>query len=412
MERRAGHAHRLVETAAYRSLAVVRRRRPAVHRRSAHWRRCGWRAASTVPSPSCGAAAQALGRGEAPRPPTPRSRRSGRWPTRSAPRPRELTKGEAERDDAAAQGAARPRGRGGGGSREGRVPGRPVARAAHAAQRRLRLGAHAAERPAPDDEAIGRARSDAIVRNADVQVQLIDDLLDVSRITTGKMRLDVAPRRSGAGAARRRSTRCGRPPRPRASGSQTELDAARGPGDRRPGAAPAGRLEPADERRQVHARRAARSSVALQRVGRARARSSSATPARASRRTCCRTSSSASARPTARARARTAGSGSAWRSSSTSSSCTAARSSPQSAGRGPRRDVHRDAARRAPAWSPRRVADAVRRRRPTTLPAAPRARRRARAGGRRRARRAGAGRGRSSSAPARRSALPVGGRRR
>ncbi|HVQ77403.1 MAG TPA: ATP-binding protein [Candidatus Binatia bacterium] len=32
---------------------------------------------------------------------------------------------------------------------------------------------------------------DAIVRNADVQVQLIDDLLDVSRIVAGKMRLDV-----------------------------------------------------------------------------------------------------------------------------------------------------------------------------------------------------------------------------
>jgi signal transduction histidine kinase/ActR/RegA family two-component response regulator len=37
---------------------------------------------------------------------------------------------------------------------------------------------------------IARA-TDAIVRNADVQVQLIDDLLDTSRITTGKMRLDV-----------------------------------------------------------------------------------------------------------------------------------------------------------------------------------------------------------------------------
>ena len=34
---------------------------------------------------------------------------------------------------------------------------------------------------------------DAIVRNADAQVQLIDDLLDVSRIVTGKMRLAVRP---------------------------------------------------------------------------------------------------------------------------------------------------------------------------------------------------------------------------
>jgi signal transduction histidine kinase/ActR/RegA family two-component response regulator len=32
---------------------------------------------------------------------------------------------------------------------------------------------------------------DAIVRNANAQVQLIDDLLDVSRVSTGKMRLDV-----------------------------------------------------------------------------------------------------------------------------------------------------------------------------------------------------------------------------
>ncbi|MGH7341757.1 MAG: hybrid sensor histidine kinase/response regulator, partial [Candidatus Rokuibacteriota bacterium] len=34
---------------------------------------------------------------------------------------------------------------------------------------------------------------DAIVRNAHVQLQLIDDLLDVSRIISGKMRLDVRP---------------------------------------------------------------------------------------------------------------------------------------------------------------------------------------------------------------------------
>jgi signal transduction histidine kinase/ActR/RegA family two-component response regulator len=34
---------------------------------------------------------------------------------------------------------------------------------------------------------------DTIVRNANAQVQLIDDLLDVSRVITGKMRLDVRP---------------------------------------------------------------------------------------------------------------------------------------------------------------------------------------------------------------------------
>jgi signal transduction histidine kinase/CheY-like chemotaxis protein len=43
-----------------------------------------------------------------------------------------------------------------------------------------------------EGEAAERAL-DVIVRNADAQVQLIDDLLDMSRIITGKMRLDVGP---------------------------------------------------------------------------------------------------------------------------------------------------------------------------------------------------------------------------
>jgi PAS domain S-box-containing protein len=41
------------------------------------------------------------------------------------------------------------------------------------------------------DEATAARGLDAIVRNANAQVQLIDDLLDVSRIVSGKMRLDV-----------------------------------------------------------------------------------------------------------------------------------------------------------------------------------------------------------------------------
>jgi signal transduction histidine kinase/DNA-binding response OmpR family regulator len=41
-------------------------------------------------------------------------------------------------------------------------------------------------------EAVTRAL-DVITRNANAQVQLIDDMLDVSRIVTGKMRLDVRP---------------------------------------------------------------------------------------------------------------------------------------------------------------------------------------------------------------------------
>jgi CheY-like chemotaxis protein len=43
------------------------------------------------------------------------------------------------------------------------------------------------------DEAMVARAMDAIVRNADVQVQLIDDLLDLSRITSGKMRMDLRP---------------------------------------------------------------------------------------------------------------------------------------------------------------------------------------------------------------------------
>ena len=41
------------------------------------------------------------------------------------------------------------------------------------------------------DEVTSRRAIDAILRNATAQVQLVEDLLDVSRIITGKMRLDV-----------------------------------------------------------------------------------------------------------------------------------------------------------------------------------------------------------------------------
>jgi signal transduction histidine kinase/ActR/RegA family two-component response regulator len=52
---------------------------------------------------------------------------------------------------------------------------------------RILQTAHAA-----DAELASRAK-DAIVRNAHIQVQLIDDLLDLSRITSGKMRLEFRP---------------------------------------------------------------------------------------------------------------------------------------------------------------------------------------------------------------------------
>ena len=46
-----------------------------------------------------------------------------------------------------------------------------------------------------DDEAASARALEAIERNARAQAQLIEDLLDVSRIITGKLRLDVAARR-------------------------------------------------------------------------------------------------------------------------------------------------------------------------------------------------------------------------
>ena len=167
------------------------------------------------------------------------------------------------------------------------------------------------------------------------QTQLIEDILDVSRIIAGKLRLERRARstcgavidaaldtvRPAADAKRHRARRATRPAPPTWRR-----------GD--PGPAAAGRLEPALERHQVHAQAAAGSTVALQRRGLARRDLASATPAGASRPSSCRTSSSASARPTASPPARTAGSGSAWPSCATWSSCTAARSRRRAQGEG------------------------------------------------------------------------------
>ena len=71
---------------------------------------------------------------------------------------------------------------------EGRVPGDALARAAHAAQRHPHLGARCCARRRSTPTA---ARGlEVIERNARAQAQLIDDLLDISRIITGKLRLE------------------------------------------------------------------------------------------------------------------------------------------------------------------------------------------------------------------------------
>ena len=79
---------------------------------------------------------------------------------------------------------------------EGRVPRDALARAAHAAQRDPRLGADAARRGTSDEDDCCKGL-ETIERNARVQTQLIEDLLDMSRITSGKLRLDVQPVAAG-----------------------------------------------------------------------------------------------------------------------------------------------------------------------------------------------------------------------
>ena len=151
-----------------------------------------------------------------------------------------------------------------------------------------------------------RTRLEVIERNAKAQAKLVEDLLDVSRITTGKLRLNVAAADARDGRQRRRR---GGPPGRRGEAasrwnatSPRDDDCIDGDPDRLQQVVwnlltnavkftPAGgrdRGAPRPRRRQPAAARH------RHRPGHQRRRS-------------CRTSSTASARPTAPARARTAG---------------------------------------------------------------------------------------------------------
>ena len=69
----------------------------------------------------------------------------------------------------------------------------------------------------PDAATFKRA-IEVIERNAQSQLTLISDMLDMARISTGKMRLEMSRRQPDGGGRRAPSTACDRPPTPRASG--------------------------------------------------------------------------------------------------------------------------------------------------------------------------------------------------
>ena len=205
---------------------------------------------------------------------------------------------------------------------EGRVPRDPLARAAHAAQRDPRLGAGAAHRARRTRPSCVNGL-EAIERNARVQTQLIEDLLDMSRITSGKLRLDVQPVDPLTFVEAALET-----VRPAADAKAHPAGEAARPGDgpdlRRPGPAAAGRLEPALERDQVHAAGTARSGSLLQRVDSHIEIDGRRHRDRHQARSSCRTCSSASDRRTASTTRSSAGSGWAFRSCGIWWSCTAA----------------------------------------------------------------------------------------
>ena len=107
---------------------------------------------------------------------------------------------------------------------------------------------------------------ETIERNARLQEQLVSDVLDVSRIITGKLRLDVRAGRSARSSIRDALDTVAPAAAAKGVRLQSTIDQPRRPGGRRRAAAAAGDLEPAVERGQVHAARRPRAGARSQRV--------------------------------------------------------------------------------------------------------------------------------------------------
>ena len=203
---------------------------------------------------------------------------------------------------------------------EGRVPGHALPRAAHADERRARAGRGCCGRP--DSDTATRDRGlESIERNARAQARLIEDLLEISRIVTGKLRLQVRDVDLAAIVDTAVDI-----VQPAALAKRLQLDAqiearpalTAGDPDRLQQVvwnllSNAVKFTPADGAVTVRLRCArTATSLTVQDTGPASSRSS------------CRTCSSRSGRRTAAPRASTAVWGSASRSPGSSSSCTAA----------------------------------------------------------------------------------------
>ena len=179
-------------------------------------------------------------------------------------------------------------------------------RAADAAQRHPRLGAGSSA-PARSTPRTSSEGLEAIERNSRVQAQLIEDLLDISRIISGKLRLDV--QRVDLAEVIEAAVAAVMPGRRRPRGSASTRCSTRSPGPSRatpPGSSrSSGTCCPTPSSSRPRAARCRCSWSGSTRTS----RSASSTPARASGPSSCRTSSTASARPTPRTTRRHGGLG-------------------------------------------------------------------------------------------------------